>query len=87
MCIKRIGEPRLFVVVEEFEGVVVVQHIVQASLLYQAFELSRSVLQIVADGVTFAKYLDAEDDADHLTGFWAAVSDASGSTGLGVLSQ
>ena len=87
LCIKRLGDPWLFVVIEEFEGVVVVQHIVQASLLYPAFELSLSVLQIVADGVTFPTDLDAEDDVDHLTSFWAAVSDASGSTGLGVLSR
>ena len=42
------GEPRLFVVVEEEGVVVVIQHIVQASPLYVAFELSLSVPQIVA---------------------------------------
>ena len=45
-------KPRLFVVVEEEGVVVVIQHIVQASPLYPAFELSLSVPQIVAVSLT-----------------------------------
>ena len=42
-CVEATRKPRLFVVVEEEEVVVVTQHIVQASPLYVAFELSLSV--------------------------------------------